>query len=81
MKMDNELLHNIEKIHTTELGIMRIKHNLELEIDDIVNWSKKKIQNAENFVRNGKNWYVSFDDCILTINAGSYTIITAHKRR
>ena len=35
--MKNELLINIDKIHTTELGIARIKHNLELKENDIVN--------------------------------------------
>jgi len=32
----NDLSANINKIHTTELGTMRIKRNLELKIDDIV---------------------------------------------
>jgi hypothetical protein len=80
MKIDNDLLRNMEKIHTTELGIMRIKRNLELETKDIVKWCKQKIQKAESCIRNGKNWYISFDNITLTINAHSYTIITAHKR-
>ena len=29
--------------------------------------------------RNGKNWYVIIDDSVITVNASSYTIITAHK--
>ena len=75
----NELLTNINKIHTTELGIMRIKKNLELKTNDIVNWCKEKTQNADKIVQNGKNWYVYIGDTIITINAKSYTIITAHK--
>jgi hypothetical protein len=79
MKKGNDLLNNIEKIHSTELGILRIKRNLELEAEDIVDWCKRKIKQADNIHRKGKNWYVSFENCILTINAHSYTIITAHK--
>ena len=32
-------------------------------------------------IRKGKNWYVSIDDIIITVNAYSYTIITAHKEK
>ena len=75
----NDLLKNIDKVHTTELGIIRIKSNLELETKDIVNWCKLKIKQADKIYKKGKNWYISFDNCILTVNAYSYTIITAHK--
>jgi intein-encoded DNA endonuclease-like protein len=74
-----ELLENLNKIHTTELGIMRIKKNLELETNDVVKWCKSKIKNAGNIVKKGKNWYVNIGNSIITINAKSYTIITAHK--
>ena len=29
----------------------------------------------------GKNWYINIDACIITVNACSYTIITAHKEK
>lgn len=29
--------------------------------------------------RQGKNWYVRIDGCEITVNAKSYTIITAHR--
>ncbi|HRF36049.1 MAG TPA: DUF3781 domain-containing protein, partial [Clostridia bacterium] len=29
--------------------------------------------------RQGKNWYATIDNVKITINAHSYTIITAHK--
>ena len=77
----NNLIKNIEKIHTTELGIIRIKNNLKLETKDVVNWCKKKIIQAENICQKGKNWYVSYGNFILTINVNSYTIITAHLRK
>ena len=31
-----ELLNNIAKLHTTELGAVRIKRNLSLDCDDTV---------------------------------------------
>ena len=34
--MTNELLENLEKLHTTELGVVHIKRNLGLETDDVV---------------------------------------------
>jgi hypothetical protein len=75
----NDLLTNINKVHTTPLGVARIKRNLELKTDDVVNWCKNKIKNADNMSRKGKNWYVYKENAIITINANSYTIITAHK--
>ena len=37
------LLSNIDKIHTTEMGIDRIKKNLKLDIKDVVEFCKNKI--------------------------------------
>ncbi|MDR3113415.1 MAG: DUF3781 domain-containing protein [Endomicrobium sp.] len=74
-----QLLSNLDKLHTTELGIVRIKRNLNLHIDNVVEWCKTKAKNADNIDRKGKNWYVYVENCIITINAHSYTIITAHK--
>ena len=79
--MDNDLLKNIDKIHTTEMGSERIKRNLELETDDVVNWCKRKTEQADEIIRKGKNWYVSTENSIITINAHSYTVITAHKNK
>ena len=78
--MKNDLIKNFEKIHTTELGNIRIKRNLELNINDVVEWCKQKIKLSDNLIKKGKNWYVSFENYIITINAKSYTIITAHKK-
>jgi len=36
--MENILIENLDKIHTTDLGKIRIKNNLKLETDDIVKW-------------------------------------------
>ncbi len=79
--MEKELLINLEKLHTTKLGIIRIKKNLSLnDCDDVIEWCKKQIsQKKTNTFRRGKNLYISFDDFIITVNASSFTIITAHK--
>lgn len=83
---ENELLKNLDKLHTTELGVERIKKNLSLNSKDdlrnidVVEYCKMKIRlpNA-SIERKGKNWYITIDGEIITVNANSYTIITAHK--
>jgi len=79
--MSNELQNNLDRLHTTDLGLNRIRKNLDLDISDIVGWCKQKVLTAEDIFRQGKNWYVNCDNCVITINARSYTIITAHKRK
>ena len=74
------LILNLGKLHTTDLGAERIKRNLCLEVEDVVNWCRQKIQESNSsIVRKGKNWYIEADDSEITVNASSYTIITAHK--
>lgn len=76
----NSLIENIDKLHTTEMGIERIKRNLQIEVDDVVQWCKTQILNKDTVMeRVGKNWYATIDNCKITVNAKSYTIITAHK--
>lgn len=78
--MKNELLNNKEKIHTTELGVIRIKRNLSLTTNDVVGWCKAQIQLPEaNIESKGKNYYVHIHGHVITINKYSFTIITAHK--
>lgn len=73
------LLSNIDKIHTTEMGVDRIKKNLKLDTDDVVEYCKNKILNKDcKIYRQGKNWYCEVENIKITINAHSYTIITAH---
>lgn len=75
-----EILSNLDKLHTTDLGIVRIKKNLSLDVEDVVRWCREKIQAPNALItRRGKNWYVDVDACEITVNAYSYTIITAHK--
>ena len=72
----------INKLHTTELGIKRIRNNLSLKSEDVVEYCKEKILNKNCIItKKGKNWYCEIDHIIITINANSYTIITAKKVR
>lgn len=74
------LLSNLDKLHTTEMGINRIRRNLSLDSTDVVQWCLNMIQNKNSVItKKGKNFYIEFEDSILTVNASSYTIITAHK--
>lgn len=77
----NNLLLNIDKIHTTELGKERIIKNLNLciPLENAVDFCISKIKGPKcKITRLGKNWYCKIDNIIITINAYSYTIITAH---
>lgn len=80
MNIKKTLLDNLYKIHTTTMGIERIRKNLNLVNYDVVAWCISKIEDPNcRIIRLGKNWYIEIDNYIITINAHSYTIITAHK--
>ncbi len=82
--MKNDLIENIEKLHTTPMGVDRIRRNLRLghDVKDVVAWCRQKILDTNAVIaRQGKNWYVKIDGCIITVNAYSFTIITAHTMR
>ena len=73
------LLSNMDKIHATEMGIDRIKKNLKIDINDVVEYCKNKILDKNcNIYKQGKNWYCEIDNIRITINSYSYTIITTH---
>ena len=87
-----DLLTQVDKLHTTELGAARIQKNLALHLvcnkerawtaDEVVEWCKAQILRKDAVItRNGKNWYVELPDCVITVNAHSDTIITAHKKK
>ena len=76
------LLSNIDKVHTTEMGIDRIKKNLKLDANDVAQYCKNKVLDKNcNIYKQGKNWYCEIDNIKITINSYSYTIITAHTIR
>ena len=73
------LIENIDKIHTTEMGVARIQKNLGIT-DEPVGYCISKLKKEDSKVtKKGKNYYVDVDGCTITINSSSFTIITAHK--
>jgi len=48
---ENNLLNNLDKIHTTEMGSDRLKKNLQLQTEDIIGWCKKQITNKKSKLR------------------------------
>ncbi len=75
------LLNKLDLLHTTKLGAARIRANLCLDTEDVVQWCKEKILKSNDITRKGKNWYIVIDDIRITVNAHSLTIITAHKEK
>lgn len=74
------LLSNITKLHTTPLGRERITHNLNLHDCDVVDLMKNLfLKDSAIIERNGKNYYITIEECKITVNAHNFTIITAHK--
>ncbi len=75
----HKLLNNLDRLHTTELGTLRIKRNLKIETNDVVKYCKNLILNENaQVIKKGKNWYITVDNYVITVNASSFTIITAH---
>lgn len=74
------LINNISKIHTTDMGVSRIKRNLNIN-DDVISYCKDIILDNNSYIyKKGKNFYCENNNIIITINSYSYTIITAHKK-
>lgn len=77
-----ELFLNIDKLHSTELGIDRIKRNLLLDDCDCVEYCKKIILKENSVVyKKGKNFYCENENMVITINSYNYCIITAHLKK
>lgn len=73
------LLQFLSQIHTTPMGVERIKRNLHLQEKDVVAYCKEKIASPNcEITKQGKNYYCQIDDIIITVNSFSFTIITAH---
>ncbi len=78
-----KLLEQLDRLHTTALGAVRIRKNLGLgEAVDPVDWCRGQIAAPETAVtRRGKNWYAEGAGFVITVNAKSLTLITAHRRK
>lgn len=74
------LLENVGKIHTTEMGVGRIQKNLQISDEPVSYCISKLKQDNSKVSKEGKNYYVDVDECIITINSSSFTIITAHRK-
>ncbi len=86
------LIINIDKIHTTQMGVGRIVKNTGLFEhfyqksreninDEIINFCRDVIKNNDTKITvRGKNYYIEHDNIIWTVNQHSFTIITAHKK-
>lgn len=75
----NVLIENIDKLHTTPLGAVRICRNLKVNCEDAAEYCKSLILAKDcRIYRQGKNWYCEAAGIRITVNASSYTIITAH---
>jgi len=73
------LLSRLALLHTTPLGVQRIRRNLGLDVPDVVAWCRAQIQAPQcSVIREGKNWYARAQGGIISVNANSNTIITAH---
>lgn len=73
-------LLGLENLHTTSLGEKRIIRNLQLTPGwDAVSFCREVLLSPDSRIyRSGKNWYGEYGDIRITVNAGSFTIITAH---
>lgn len=68
-----------DEIHTTPAGKDRIIKNLGLTCEEPVSYCKKLIFADDCVImRRGKNYYCTINGATVTVNAYSYTIITAH---
>lgn len=82
----NDLLHNIDELHTTELGAGRIRRGFDDykflgEAGQPMDFCRRRILQATKVDKQGKNYYIEFADGVMTVHAKSYTIITAKKTK
>ncbi|MBR0420867.1 MAG: DUF3781 domain-containing protein [Erysipelotrichaceae bacterium] len=76
---NNDLLDNIDKLHTTELGEDRIRKNLKVNNNDVIAFLKEKILDKDCLIyKKGKNYYCEIGKIRITVNSYNFCIITAH---
>ena len=72
----------LENLHTTTMGEDRIRRNAAPAEADVIAWCKERITALDAVIeRRGKNFYITSGGCTLTVNARSYTVITAHRSK
>lgn len=79
--MNDTIPFDPARLRTTEMGMERIRRNLGLSRDtDPVGFCRGLIESAGCVIyRRGKNFYCEKDGVRVTVNAHSFTVITAHK--
>lgn len=76
----DRLLKALDKLHTTEAGEARIRKNIG-DVPDVIEWARAQITRVDaDIKRVGKNYRVTAGEYLVTVNAGSLTVITAHKK-
>ena len=79
---ERELSALLENLHTTIMGEERIRRNAAPDEDDVIAWCRERITAPDAVIeRRGKNFYITSGGCTLTVNARSYTVITAHRSK
>lgn len=71
---------DLNELHTTELGAIRMRKALYLlPSDDPIAWCRDAIEQygINLILREGKNWYITTDRFELTVNASTLNVITA----
>ena len=69
------------ELHTTPLGAARLCKNLGFAPQDVMRQCIRCIAQPDAvYQRRGKNWYITSAGCEFVVNAGSGTVITAHRR-
>ena len=64
------------------MGAERINRNIGINTADPAKYLKEKIKNGGfEICRKGKNFYCQNGEIKVTVNAGSFTVITAHKTK
>ena len=80
LRRRGELLNALDKLHTTKSGEERIRKNIVENVPDVTEWAKAQITRSDvDIKRVGKNYQVAVGQYRITVNAGSLTVITAHK--
>lgn len=82
MNEKNYIITNLNRLHTTPLGVERIERNLCLRCacEDVLGKISAVICGDNTlFYRRGKNIYVEGEGCRITVNASSLNVITAHR--
>ena len=55
MEQENLLLQNLDQLHTTVMGVERIRRNLQISEEDVVAWCRKLIASPQAVIqRRGK---------------------------